>query len=414
MMRRGLFVLGGALVASMVGILGVGAGCGGTDRVAGDSSAPVPIPDAAGDVADASDASSEPPPDDPCGEPAGTAARAPWPMVGACARRVSSRKDLRGPSTGAVSFTFATTGRATSPVVAEDGTIVFGTADAHLVAISPSGEKRWDVPVAGPVIDAPVLTSGGEVTFATSSGRLIAIALSTGIELLAKDGAQGPSALLPLADGTLVYTASDGKMHKVDRADLTEKSAIDVNSIEPLTQARDGALLASGRDGALRRIAKDGAVSELFRAGSALLFAPIVTAYGDVIVVGQDAKLRSLDGSGRLRFERPLGGAPRGTPAAALDGSVYVATVNGKVVGLDRDGKELFAFAPLGLAEAPIVAGSGTVFFGAEDTKLYALQPSGRLLFSGSLRSKAVSAGAFGASGALYLATEGGVVGVGP
>ncbi len=389
--------------------------CGGTDTPLRDAGPLVPVADASLDASDGGDANVEPSPEDPCADPAGTAARAPWPMVGGCARRPSSRKDLRGPASGVVTFTYPTTGRATSPVVAEDGSVIVATSDAHVVAMTASGQKRWDVIVAASVAAPPVLTASSEVLVATTSGRIVKLALSDGAEVLARDGAAGASAFLPLADGTVVYTAADAKLHRFNISDLQEKSTVEVQSIEPLTLARDGAILAAGQDGTLRRVASDGAVSELFRSGGgALVFAPIVTSYGDIVVVAQDGKLRSLDASGKLRFERPLGGAPRGIPAASFEGNVYVATEGGKVMGFDREGKELFAFAPLGLAEAPVVTGTGTVFFGAEDTKLYAVQPTGRLLFSGSLRARALSSAAFGANGALYLAVEGGVVGIGP
>jgi outer membrane protein assembly factor BamB len=411
-MTRGLISL-----VCVVGTLGTTfpLSCGGTETSPRDAGIVVPVADAGVDASDGGEASVEPSPEDPCADPSGTAARAPWPMVGGCARRPSSRKDLRGPASGVVSFTYPTTGRATAPVVAEDGSVIVATSDAHVVALTAAGQKRWDVTVAASVTASPVLTASGEVLFATTTGRIVKLALGDGAEVLARDGVTGPSGFLPLADGTVVYTASDAKLHRFDLSDLKEKATIDVQSVEPLTLARDGGILAAGKDGTLRRVALDGAVSDLFRSGGApLVFAPIVTSYGDVVVVGQDGKLRSLDASGKLRFERPLGGAPRGTPAASFEGNVYVATESGKLMGFDREGKELFAFAPLGLPEAPVVTGSGTVFFGAEDTKLYAVQPTGRLLFSGSLRARALSSAAFAANGALYLAVEGGIVGISP
>ena len=411
MLQRGLFVwaCGSGVFAAILAL-----SCGADLRPAGDAGVTVPPADAGADVSDAAEASTAPSPEDPCGFPSGVAPGAPWPMAGACARRPSSRKELRGPSSGSASLTYALTGRATSPIVAEDGTVIVGTSDAHVVAITAAGQKRWDVTAAGPVTSSPVLTAGGEVTFVTAQGRLAKLAIADGAELGARDGANGASGLLPLADGTLVYAATDGKAHRINLSDLVETSTIDVDTQEALTLARDGALLASGRDGVLRRVGTDGAVTELYRAGVALVAPPIVTVFGDVVVVGRDEKLRSVKATGELRFERPLGGALRGVPAASPDGSVYAATTAGKVVGFDRDGKELFAFAPLGLAESPVVAGSGTVFFGAEDTKLYAVMPSGRLLFSGSLKAKALSAGAFAQSGAFYVAVEGGVAFVGP
>ena len=151
-----------------------------------------------------------------------------------------------------------------------------------------------------------------------------------------------------------------------------------------------------------------------FRAQAALVSPAVVSPFGEVFVASGDAKLHAVDATGAARWTATLDGAAIGAPAVAPDGTVYVATAAGKVHGYGRQGQETFVFAPLGLAQPPIVTGGGTVLFGAEDTKLYAVQPTGRLLFAAALRSRATSSGALGRGGTMFLATEAGVVGVGP
>jgi len=349
--------------------------------------------------------------EDPCLDAPGVAAGSPWPMRGACPRRPASRVRLRGPQSGSVVFTYPTTGRATAPVITEGGLVVFGTDDGHVIAITASGQKQWDTIVGRPVVVSPFVRSQDEIVAAGKDGRLVRLATSDGTERGAESGAAEPSDLLPLADG-LAYTAADGKLHRTD-ASLREIFAVAVGSREAPTLAKDGALLVACEDGALRRV-EGTTVTELYRAPAALTAAPAIGFYGDVLVVGKDEKLRSLTATGALRFERSLGGAALGPPTTSPDGAVSVATAAGKVVGFDRAGQETVSFAPLGVAEPPVTGAQGALFFGAEDTKLYAVQPTGRLLFAGSLRVRARSAAALSESGALFLAVEGGVAGVGP
>ncbi len=353
---------------------------------------------------------------DPCADPAGTPPRAPWPMPGACARRPGSR-GLRGPAGGAIGWSSdAGSIGATSPVIAEDGAVIVGTSDGRVLAFEATGGRRWEIAAGAPISASPVLVAGGEVLYVTTAGRLGKVALADGKEGPKREGPRGPTSPLPLADGTVVYTAEDGKMHVASISDLAEVAALEVNSTEPLTLGPDGAVLAAGKDGALRRVVRgaEPQVSVWFRAGAALVSSPVVSGFGEVFVASADAKLHAVGSDGGPRWVVSLDGVASGAPAVAPDGTVYVATASGKVRGYGRDGQERFVFAPLGPAQPPIVSAAGVVLFGAEDTKLYAVLPSGRLSFAAALRARATSSGALGADGTLFLATEAGVVGVGP
>ena len=388
--------------------------CGETARTAGDAGAVDAAPTDAGSPAADADADAAPTSVDPCGFASGASATAPWPMLGGCAARPGSRKEARAPSGPSVGFASdASSVGATAPVVGEGGAVVVGTADGRLLGFSASGSPLWSASTGGPVAAAPVILTGGDVAYASASGKLGRVRAADGVAGPSAAGAAGPTSLLPLADGTLAYTALDGKMHIASVVDLAEVSALDVDSTQPLTLGPDGAVLAAGRDGALRKVAR-GRAEVWFRAPSALVSSAAVSPFGEVFVASAAGRLHAVGADGAERWSAPLEGTSVGAPAVGPDGTVYVATSAGKVRGFGRDGKEVFSFEPLGLAQPPIVAGGGAVLFGAEDTKLYAVLPSGRLLFAASLRARATSPAALGAAGVVYLATESGVVSVGP
>lgn len=410
--RAGLgLVISGSLASALLAF--VGCGDSGT-RVAFDAAPPVEAgsDDGSADASDGSDGAA--PLRDPCADSVGLAANAPWPIAGGCAKRPGFRRDLRGPTSGSVLFTFATTGRPTQPVVAEDGTVVFGTSDGHVIALSASGQRRWDVVVGSPVETSPVLLADNVVLYASSAGKLGKLALSDGAESVTRDGPAAPTSPLPLADGTMVFTAGDGKLHVTSTSTLVESAAVDVGSTTSLTLAFDGTFFAAGKDGTIRKVSATQAVATFAKVDAPLVAPVAVSAYGEAVLATSDGKLVVIDEAGKTRFTVTLDGKPLGAPATAPDGSVYVATDAGKVHGYDREGKEVFTYAPLGLSQPPVVTGGGTVVFGAEDTKLYAVLPSSRLLFAASLRTKAVSSGAFAANGTFFVGTEAGLVAVGP
>jgi PQQ-like domain len=78
----------------------------------------------------------------------------------------------------------------TTPAIADDGTIVFGTSDGgsgSLYGLAPDGTERWSPVVVGPIKASPVfgVSDGGQqltyVATSEPSGRLFAVDSSTGV-----------------------------------------------------------------------------------------------------------------------------------------------------------------------------------------------------------------------------------------
>src|SRR5204863_10077294 len=63
------------------------------------------------------------------------------------------------------------------------------------------------------------------------------------------------------------------------------------------------------------------------------------------------------------------------SPAIALDGTVYVGSLDRKLYALTGDGKLKWSFETLGyIFSSPAVAGDGTVYVGSVDGHLYAIR----------------------------------------
>jgi len=89
----------------------------------------------------------------------------------------------------------------TTPAIADDGTIVFGTSDGgsgSVYALADDGAERWTPTAVGPIKASPVLgdSDGGQqfgyVATAASAGKLLAVDLSNGsIVIACPSGASG-------------------------------------------------------------------------------------------------------------------------------------------------------------------------------------------------------------------------------
>ncbi|MFN3466802.1 MAG: PQQ-binding-like beta-propeller repeat protein [Candidatus Brocadiales bacterium] len=62
-----------------------------------------------------------------------------------------------------------------SPAIVPDGTIYFGSNDAHLYALSPEGALRWRFNTRGAVTSSPAVGDEGTVYVGSSSGTLYAL-----------------------------------------------------------------------------------------------------------------------------------------------------------------------------------------------------------------------------------------------
>lgn len=405
------------LLFALAAALGSSSGCGTTSTAARDAGA------RDGSVVDAgaldADADAKPPPGDPCGDLSGLEADSPWPMPGGCPKRPGFRPKLQGAGQPTLSFSFGVASRPTSPVVAADGSVYFGTAEGKLDALSGQGKKKWDVDAGAPITQSPVVLAGGHVVFVTTSGK---------ITLVGADGEQKAQATLPPSpssplvgpDGTLYLTASDGKLHALAKDTLAERYASDVGDApgsEPgnaVTLGDGGVLWVATRNGSLSRVTFDGRSTVVYKAGAGFAAAPSVTASGDVVAASSDGTLHMIGPDGTLRYRAALGSASAGGPALSPEGAVYVPTRAGKLLGIDQAGKEIFAFAPFGIPSEAIVGSDGIVYFGADDGKFYAVAPSGRLVWAASARSPTRAASALSGSGLVLVPSDGALVGLGP
>ena len=86
------------------------------------------------------------------------------------------------------------------------------------------------------------------------------------------------------------------------------------------------------------------------------------------------------------------------------DGSIYAFDA-------DADGHEKWTFKTGGpVNSSPAVADDGTVFFGSEDKKLYALAPDGTLVWSFATEGPIDSSPAIGPTGEVVVGSRDGSV----
>lgn len=269
-----------------------------------------------------------------------------------------------------------------SPAIADDGTIVFGSHDKSIYAVDAAGKILWRHPTSDLVWSSPALGPGGVVYAGGDDDRVYAF---------------------DLKDGAMRWSFTTGPC-RVATGIGPEGARCDVDGI---TVGPDGTVYVGCHDDALYAIGPDGQKRWDFRAGDDIDSSPAVSADGIVYFGSDDRKLYALGPGGALRWAVTTGGAIRGSPAIAADGTVYVGSFDGAVYAVRPGGVVAWSFRTADrIVSSPVIDAAGMVLIGSEDDRLYAISPDGKLAWSLLLDGDVDATPALGADGTIYIGND--------
>jgi outer membrane protein assembly factor BamB len=195
-----------------------------------------------------------------------------------------------------------------SPAVAEDGTVYFGSQDHHLYAVSPEGKVRWRVDLGADVDGSPAVQDDGTIVVGSDKGEVVALAPENGeIKWAATVGGFVRGAMSLGRDGT-VLTGTYGPTPKLV-------------ALEP---AR----------GAVRfrfPVAGTGASEFGIHGG------PVEDAAGRLYFGAQDDHAYCLDGYGTLLWKLRTGGDVDAPLVITPKGLLLVGSDDGKLYAIGRN-----------------------------------------------------------------------------
>lgn len=341
---------------------------------------------------------------------------------------------------------FATQGSITAaPAVASDGTIVVGSHDGVVYALTALGLPRWRYRTADMVWATPALAADGTLYVGSDDDRLHALSLSDGAlrwtvaaGTCKRSGGRSPEGsrcdveqVTLGADGTLyiggdgIYAVrSDGKVRwHFDPASGTSSGP--APSPEPahrpspgLTAARKihcGSAPSVARNGTVYAICQevlyalgpDGSKRWEFSAQGEFESAPALGDDGLAYLGGDDRRLYALDALGQLRFMYLAGAPIRTAVALGRDGSVVFGCDDNAVYSVRGDGTLGWSFRTADtVRSSPLIDAAGSALFGSRDDRLYAVTADGKLKWSVVLDSDVDGAPTLGPDGTIYIGAD--------
>lgn len=205
---------------------------------------------------------------------------------------------------GDLAFRFATKGKVfTSPAVTETGTIIVGSQDHHVYAVSPSGTLVWTVDLGADVDGAAAIADDGAIYVGTDRGEVVRLSPS----------------------GTVAWrTAVGGFVRGVPS--IARNGDVLVGTYGPMPR-----LVRIGADGVVRgafAIPGTGAREFGIHGG------PLEDEDGALYFGAQDDAVYAIEPSGALRWRFATGGDVDAPLTMLDDGSLVIGSEDGTVTML--------------------------------------------------------------------------------
>jgi outer membrane protein assembly factor BamB len=302
-----------------------------------------------------------------------------------------------------------------SPVVASDGSIYFGSDDGNVYGVNPDGTLKsgWPVSVAGPVKSSPALNSDESVVYIGSDNGFYAIAAHNpgGTTSWQRTGIGAVKSSPAVLSDKIYFGSDNGHLYAMQGAatrwqyPAASDSPLGAVKSSPAI-ASDGTIYFGSDDGHLYAVHDDESSASLQwqypATGSigAITSSPAID--GNIIYFGSDdGHLYAVCNEGpsaSLQWQYPATGsigAVKSSPAIGSDGTIYFGSDDGNVYAVGSDGtlKDGWPFSTGDAVQSsPAVDSQGNIYFGSDDGFLYALYPNGTLNWqyytSGNVRTR--------------------------
>ncbi|HZX44244.1 MAG TPA: PQQ-binding-like beta-propeller repeat protein [Candidatus Nanoarchaeia archaeon] len=370
-----------------------------------------------------------------------SAAEHTWPLISGNLRHTGLSPYDTSNINGAIKWTFDTNdGIESSPTIAEDGTVYFGSHDGYLYALNPDGTLKWKYKPAEPVYDerwkhysaiisSPAIAKDGTVFIIAPDDFLHAV--KEGKERwrfpLKWNGIDFWSSAVIGADGTIYVgsarTDDDSQLvagfYAINQ-DGKEKWHYEIDAGVPSSPAigKDGSIYVGGNimkkvgssattEGYLFAFKPDGTLKWKFKTQDWLESSPSIAEDGTLYTGSKEGRIYALDAEGTKKWEYATGDGISGTPAIAKDGTLFIGSWDNNMYALLPDGKLKWkvqveeGFESLGASA--VIGADGTIYFGSSRGFLYAYNPDGTEKWRLSNLGSVASTPAIGKDGMLYF-----------
>jgi outer membrane protein assembly factor BamB len=351
-----------------------------------------------------------PPPDvgPAVGETPATAAHGGTTMFMGDARH-TGRVPFAGPTRPvSARFTYRTGSRIyASPVVAPDGTVLIGSLDQSLTAITPEGTLRWRYSGTGKYYASALVTPQGDVIAGSVDGVLVALTALGQVRWQSKlsDGIDTS----PVLDGDRVFVAADGLYAYDLKGNQLFRHTVGAH-VRSAPAVHPGGIVVFGTpQGKVVALTRDGKLAWQADAGANIDGGAAISDDGHVVIGTDLGHVLCFDARGALVWRFETGDDVRATPAIAADGTILVGSYDRALYAIAPNGTLKWRFETGGrIRSSARIDPRGNIYFGSQDDFVYGLTPAGTLLFKHNVGRDVDSSPVIDARGTLLVGADDG------
>jgi outer membrane protein assembly factor BamB len=307
--------------------------------------------------------------------------------------RRTHRARGRGPKQANVLWTFKTGGPLQAQVTAspDEQTLYVASLDGTLYAVGRDGQKRWSVELGDRVYATPCVADDGTIYVGSDAKRLYAIQPDGKIRFRLETKADADTGPVITPEGLVVFAAGPALYGVRPRGDVAFRFLAKKKIFTAPAIGDDGLIVFGAQDRRVYALRPNGVLAWSVPLGADVDGGPAIGDDGAIYVGTDLGEIVRLDALGGIVWRTNLGGYVRGALSVARNGDV-LAGVYGPTPRQVRvsaaDGAILGAYpvAGTGTLDFGVHGGaleddSGTLFFGAQDDAVYAVERTGALRF---------------------------------
>jgi outer membrane protein assembly factor BamB len=226
-----------------------------------------------------------------------------------------------------------------SPAIASDGTLYFGTFNGTFWAISASGTRKWTYETGMEIMSSPAVGSNGMIYFGCRDRNLYALGPDGRKRWVFKTGGWVDASPALAGDGTVCFGSWDKHFYALN-SDGTKRWQFETAGPIFSSAAIDGRgrIYFGSHDGRFYALEPDGKKTWEFATGGAILSSPALDSDGICYFTSVDGFLYALNPDGSLRWRLKTGGISAASPVIDQAGRLLVG-VNERLMAISADGK---------------------------------------------------------------------------
>ena len=279
-----------------------------------------------------------------------------------------------------------------SPAVAANGTVYFGSNDSFVYALNADGSIKWDRTTGG-IIDmaSPALGADGTVYIGSDDMYLYALNGSTGAQKWRFAATTGISSAPAIGTDGTIYFRDDNNLYALtdNGTSVTRKwsAALSGGTYCSPTIGTNGTIYVGGTGGSFYAFNANGTTKWTYTANNDIYTSPAIAADGTIYFATLSGSVYALTDNGTSATRKWIwnnadGSGITSSPVIGTDGTIYFGGYDHKLHALRAaDGTEKWSYPTPNevRASTPALAADGTIYFGDYDSQLYAVNSNGTL-----------------------------------